>query len=216
MGKPADKIHKFLNVTCESSNQKIAAIEVCELTQNTTLNLSFDFLQPFEEFFVSFFYWESKSFDHSSLLKLTIDTGVKEKHGYRRIYITPTMDYCALAKGVRMSQLTALLRSVIEQVKIDGRLFHECPYKGKIVIKGLDVKDESFFLVYPTGTYRSVVVMSNNKDNVTLTFVTAITTPNKFGWNVCSVSIKNVRVHRLQSQIPKIYLSWKWITNVKS
>lgn len=50
----AVKVHKFLSISCETSNESVVAIELCELTRNSTLNILFEFVQPFEEIFVSF------------------------------------------------------------------------------------------------------------------------------------------------------------------
>lgn len=106
---------------------------------------------------------------------------MKTGNEYRMLYKTPVIEFCTFIRGALISPMLNLLRSVLDQVRIDQKLFHECPYKGKVEIRGLDVKDESFFIVYPSGIYRSIAIMSNSKDNLTLTFITAITTPNKHG-----------------------------------
>lgn len=84
----------------------------------------------------------------------------------------PDLDLCGFMAGAFKNML---FKSLIDQVKSEIAIFHECPYTGTIAIKNLDVNDDKFFMIYPAGIYRYYVTISRQKDKVDLVSMTLTT-----------------------------------------
>lgn len=71
----------------------------------------------------------------------------------------------------------------MDQVKTDSNIFRKCPIESKLEVRNMDIKDDTFFSIYPSGVYRSISIISNKNQTsgVTLTIDYAIKSPNKLG-----------------------------------
>lgn len=92
---------------------------------------------------------------------------------YQHLFSTPDLDLCGFMAGAVKNPL---FKTLVEQVKSEITIFHECPYSGTIEIKNLNINDDRFFLIYPTGVYRYFVTISSNRDAVDLISMTLTTT----------------------------------------
>lgn len=112
--------------------------------------------------------------------QITVETQVKAGSNFRSLYTTPTFDYCAFRRG---ASTNALFKNLMDEIKTTSNVFQECPIESKIEVRNLDIKDDRFYAIYPTGTYRSLTTISNKNQtkNLTLTIDYAIKSPNKFG-----------------------------------
>lgn len=84
------------------------------------------------------------------------------------------------------STSNVLLKSLIDQVQSDSKIFHKCPYEGVIEMKNFDIKDEKFFTIYPSGDYKSIIkFFPTNPPNLTyfatVIWETTIKSPMKLG-----------------------------------
>lgn len=54
------------------------------------------------------------------------------------------------------------MKSVIDELKTNSEVFHPCPFVGILEVKNLEMKDDKFYAIYPSGVYRSVATVSTN------------------------------------------------------
>lgn len=50
--KKEERIHRFKNFSCESTDPKAITAELCEVNANSSIDMVFDFAKPFEEIYV--------------------------------------------------------------------------------------------------------------------------------------------------------------------
>jgi Protein of unknown function (DUF1091) len=76
-----------------------------------------------------------------------------------------------------------LVKAIIDQLTTDTVLFHKCPYKGRVVIDNLRMKNDKFFSVYSSGAYRAVMIISDKSKGalVDLTIDTIINSRTLLG-----------------------------------
>lgn len=172
------KIQKFASIDCDTFNETII-INLCEISDSGTIEVSFNLLQPTTEVFVSL---RSKVTVFISLLvfKITFTSKVKSGNTYRQLYQTPMFDYCAFRSG---AVVNPKFKTLIDQLKSGSKVFHACPYNGSVEIRKFDVKDHKFFFIYPAGIYRVIVAIYNQAGLPFLVFTigTSIISPNAFG-----------------------------------
>lgn len=174
------KIHKFLSVKCDFSGSNVE-VELCEISPNGTLELTFHLNKKLTEVFVRILTNNKTQLFSTFFLQITITSKVRSGNIYKRLYQTPTFEYCAFRRGTALNPLFTVL---IDQTKSSTIIFRDCPIQpGKIEVTNGDVKDDSFYGIYPSGNYQGLAVVSNrNKTNVlTLTIDYSITSANKFG-----------------------------------
>lgn len=116
-----------------------------------------------------------------NFLQFTVENKVKTVDtNYRLLYTTPTFDYCSYRRGASKNPL---FLSLMDQLKTSPNVFKNCPFHTKLEVRNLDVKDEKFYSIYPSGDYREVSHLSdeNQTKALTLTIDYTINCPNKFG-----------------------------------
>jgi hypothetical protein len=173
------KFHKFVGIKCESLDEKVIVVDVCQLNPNAGLDFTFSIVQPMVEVMVSPRYKFADGLTEIRF-QITLISSVKEGKSYRLLFRSEPIDLCSFMDGAVDS---IIFKSIIAQVKVDTSLFRKCPYKGKIDVKQLDMKEDSFFAVYITGLYRTEAVVSNKAGVNVFSVITEaqITTPIKMG-----------------------------------
>lgn len=107
------------------------------------------------------------------LFQISVNTTKKTGKVFKHLFSMPDLDVCGFMSGAIKNPL---FKALIDQVKSEVKIFHECPYTGTVAIKNLDVTDDKFFMIYPAGVYRYYVTISRQRDKVDLVSMTLTTT----------------------------------------
>lgn len=126
--KKEERIHRFTNFSCESPDPRTITAELCKVNENSSIDMVINFVKPFEEIYVkkldlvfSISIWSFHS-------QLTVTTSVKKNDNFQQLHKTPIFEYCSFFSGAIANPL---FKSLVDQVKSDGNMFHACPYHGK-------------------------------------------------------------------------------------
>ena len=93
-----------------------------------------------------------------------------EKTGYRPIFKVAKIEWCSLMAGARKSNY--LINIIINIIKesTSGKIFHKCPYEGKLEITSQAMKNNKLLSIYPQGKYRIDFKICNDHNDILVYF----------------------------------------------
>ena len=178
--KPRVRNINFINVTCQNHELKSVKIEVCRVLPNGFLDLEYTLNQPVNLFVILFLFHQEKRLWKVSLIRqMGFICYVKFGNKFKKLFQTPGFDMCSIISD---SEVSASLKTFLDQIVSDSPLFKKCPYSGKVDFKNFAVRGDGPFSIYPAGMYQFSIVFSKKKNQENLVTATIVYS-YKMKWN---------------------------------